>query len=108
MQTQDIETKPAPNKAWAVIDARMKNIVNASHISQIEKLRAERMKLALELVYHAKDIYISYGKKGISIKVDQGKVSDRKNLRMLEDGWTKDGVTKRRSEQGVIYRFKLV
>jgi hypothetical protein len=107
MQTKDIETKAAPNKAWAFVDARMKNTVNASRIPHSEKIRAERMKLALELVYHAKDIYISYGKKGISVKVDQPEVSDHKNLNLLEGDWSKVGVTKKRSEQGVIYRFKL-
>jgi hypothetical protein len=108
MQTKDIETKAAPNKVWAVMDAKMRNIINASHIAHSEKIRAERMKLALELVYHAKGIYISYGKKGISVKVDEPKVCDRKSLRLLEGDWTKVGVTKKRSEQGVIYRFKLV
>ena len=105
MKATVIDTVEAPNKWWAAHDARMKNIANASKYSEKDKIRAERMKVVLEMVYKAKAVYISYGKTGISIKVDHAVVLDRKNLRLLEKDWTAEGVTKRQSEQGVIYRF---
>ena len=105
MKATVIDNVEAPNKWWAAHDARMKNIANASKYSEKDKIRAERMKVVLEMVYKAKGVYISYGKTGISIKVDHAVVFDRKNLRLLEKDWTAAGVTKRQSEQGVIYRF---
>ena len=105
MKANQIDNVEAPNKWWAAHDARMKNIVNASKYSEKDKIRAERMKLALEMVYHADGVFISYGKTGISIKVNHAVILDRKNLRLLEKDWTAQGVVKRQSDQGVIYRF---
>jgi len=106
MKACTIDTQEAPNKWWAAQDARMRNIVNMSQYSESDKIRAERMKLALELVYSAKSVYIAFGKKGISLKVDNAEVRDRKNLKLLETDWTTAGVVKKISPQGVIYRIK--
>lgn len=106
MKACTIDTQEAPNKWWAAQDARMRNIVNMSQYSESDKIRAERMKLALELVYSAKSVYIAFGKKGISLKVDGADVRDRKNLKLLEADWTTAGVVKKISPQGVIYRIK--
>ena len=105
MRATNLDTQEAPNKWWAARDARMRNIANASHYSEQVRVRAERMRWALELVYAAKNIYVAFGKKGISIKVDAAVVKDPKNLRLLEQDWTQAGVNKRVSAQGVIYRF---
>lgn len=105
MRTAVLETQEAPNKWWAFQDARMRNIANQSRYSQKDQVRAERMKMALGLVYSAKNIYVAYGKRGISIKVDGARVKDIKNLALLEADWTLQGVAKRVSDQGVIYRF---
>ena len=104
MKTSIINTEEAPNKRWAAQDARMRNIANKSHYSQAVQVQIERMKMALTLVYSAKNIYDSYGKKGISIKVDGAYVKDNKGLAMLEQDWTRDGFIKKVSAQGVIYR----
>ena len=106
MRTLVLKTEEAPNKWWAAQDARMRNLANQSHYTEAAKIRAERMKLALELVYSAKSVYVAFGKKGISLKVDAATVRDRKNLRLLEQDWEQQGVEKRVSAQGVIYRFK--
>jgi hypothetical protein len=105
MKACNIDTQEAPNKWWAAQDARMRNIVNMSRYSDAEKVRAERMKLALELAYFAKSVYIAFGKKGISVKVDGAEVRDRKNLKLLEAEWTTAGIVKKISPQGVIYRL---
>jgi len=106
MKACTIDTQEAPNKWWAAQDACMRNIVNMSQYSESDKIRAERMKLALELVYSAKSVYIAFGKRGISLKVDNAEVRDRKNLKLLETDWTTAGVVKKISPQGVIYRIK--
>lgn len=105
MKTAVLDTQEAPNKWWAAQDARMRNIANKSHFSEKEQVRAERMKMVLELVYASKSVYVAFGKKGISIKVDGARVVDNKNLALLEQDWTAQGVTKKVSEQGVIYRL---
>lgn len=105
MKQTVLDTQEAPNKWWAARDAQMRNIANKSHHTEQSKIRAERMKLALELVYAGKQFYIAYGKRGISIKIDRAIVRDNKNLALLERDWTASGVTKKVSAQGIIYRL---
>jgi allophanate hydrolase subunit 1 len=107
MRTQSIETNEAlaQNKWIAFRDATMRNAVNSTKHSSANKLRAERMKLALEVVYATQEVYINYGKKGISVKVEGNRVADRKNLSSLEEQWESTGVVKKVSGQGIIYRF---
>ena len=66
MQTININTEEASVKWWAARDAHMKSLANATHYSDSDKLRAERMKYVLELAYKTDNIYIAYGKKGKS------------------------------------------
>lgn len=106
MKMQSLNTQEAPNKWWAARDARIRNYANSTLYSQSQRTAAERMKLALEMVYYAKNIYIAYGKTGISLKVDGAKVRDCKELGLLEAGWSIVGFIKRVSPQGVIYRFQ--
>ena len=105
MQAMTLDTKEADFKWWAAQDARMRNIKNASTWTDADKTRAERMKLGLALVYGNKQIYIAYGKRGISIKVDGAYVVDRKNLALLEQDYDKVGIKKKITPQGVIYNI---
>jgi hypothetical protein len=107
MHTEFWQTEEAPNKWWAWQDAHMRNAVNSTLYDQKQKIAAERRKLALELVYAAKNVYIAYGKKGISIKVDRPLVRDKKELRLLENLWTTQGVIKRTTPQGITYRWTV-
>ena len=107
MKTVDLDTKEAPNKWWAARDARMRNYANSTRYSNTQKIAAERMKLALELVYAARAVHIAYGKTGVSLKVDRGFVRDRKELSLLEQGWAAAGVIKKVSAQGVLYRMSV-
>ena len=86
MRTQELATQEAPNKWWAARDARMRNYANSTRYTEQQKIAAERMKLALELVYSAKAVYIAYGKTGISLKVDGARVRDRRELALMEEG----------------------
>ena len=93
--------------AWfAARDAALRSAVNASLFSDAQKVKAERMKLALELVYAAKEISITNCKKWIRVKVHGGVVRDKKVLKELENDWTNDGITKSVTAQGVIYHLK--
>jgi hypothetical protein len=107
MKTVKLDTQEAPNKWWAARDARMRNYANSTRYTEFQRIAAERMKLALELVYRAKGIYIAYGKKGISLKVDQPRVIDRHELALLEAGWDQAGFVKKVTAQGVTYRLNV-
>jgi hypothetical protein len=108
MQVRDIDTQSAGQYAYAAaLNARMNNAVNASHFSDAQKLLAERMKLALEMVYSGA-VYLNYRKKQITLKVEQPQVRDRKMLKVLETDWTGLGVVKRVSAQGVNYRISQI
>ena len=105
MHTRLINTEEAPNKRYAALDRRMRNIVNSSHYTLAERTRAQRMQLALELCYAGVVYEPSYGTTGVSIKV-VGFVSRKRDLAALESEWAAAGVIKKVSPQGTIYRFK--
>lgn len=105
MFTSVLKTEESSNKRGAYIDARMRNLVGKSTYSYSDQTRAERMKIVLELVYNARDIYINYRKRFIAVKVDGASVANSKNLRELEAEWTLQGITKAVSAQGVVYRI---
>jgi hypothetical protein len=105
MQERDSEYKSAGKFAWfAARDARMKSVVNASLFTESQKIKAERVKLALEMVYSCEDVTITNCKKWIRVKVHNGKVRDRRNLGLFEQDWTAAGITKMLTGQGIIYR----
>lgn len=105
MKAVKLATEDAPYKAAAAIDARMRNIAGASHYPQAKKIRAERVKYALELVYNAANIFINYRQKFIAVKVSAPTVYNKKDLALLEGDWTKEGITKHETAQGIIYRI---
>jgi len=105
MRTVELDTREATNKWWAARDARMRNYANSTRYADSVKIRAERMKLVLEMLYAARAVYIAYGKRGVSLKVDRAHVRDRKELATMEALWASEGIVKKVSEQGVIYRF---
>lgn len=104
MKAMETEHKDAGKFAWfALRDASMKSAVNASLFTDAQKVKAERVKLGLELVYSAENITITNCKKWIRVKVHNGTVRDRKGLQMLESDWEKSGITKSQTNQGIIY-----
>jgi hypothetical protein len=105
MFVTETEHKSAGKFAWyAAKDASMKSAVNASRFTDAQKLKAERVKLALELVYSCEEVKITNCKTWIRVKVLKGLIRDRKNLRLLESDWNKDGIKKVFTDQGIIYR----
>jgi len=104
MQERDSKYKAAGQFAWfAARVARMKSAVNASLFTDAQKIKAERMKVALEMVFSCEEVTITNCKKWIRVKVHKGNVRDKKNLALLEKDWTNDGITKVQTNQGIIY-----
>ena len=109
MQEKELSNKSAGYYAYAAArDARMRNLVESSHYSEQQKILADRMALALELVYWAKGIHINYRKKFIAVKVDRAQVRDRQNLQLLEAEYTLKGYNKISTAQGVTYHIPKV
>jgi hypothetical protein len=109
MKAQELETKSAGYYAYAAArDASMRAIAMWSHYTDKERVRAERMKLGLEMVYNAKGIHINPRGKFIAIKVDQPQVRDRKNLALLEKDYELLSITKVVTEQGITYRIPKI
>ncbi len=108
MLVTETEHKSAGRHAYAAAkDASFKSAVNASRFSDAHKIRAERMKLALELVYSCEVVTIDNCKKWIRVKVHKAMIRDRKNLRLLESDWHLQGVEKVFTKQdAIIYRVK--
>lgn len=108
MKAQTLDNQESPNKSAAAYDARMRNIAMGSTYSQKEKTRADRMRFALELCFNFKEIHINYRQKFIAVKVDDPVVKNRKDLALLEDDWFKEGIAKKKTPQGFIYRIPRV
>jgi hypothetical protein len=105
MFVTESEHKSAGKFAWfAAKDASMKSAVNASRFTDAQKLKAERVKLALELMYSGEEVKITNCKTWIRVKVLNGLIRDRKKLRSLEDTWNLEGIKKVFTKQGIIYR----
>jgi hypothetical protein len=109
MKAQELDTKSAGYYAYAAMrDASMRAIAMWSHYTAQERVRAERIKIGLEMVYNAKGIHINPRGKFIAIKVDQPRVRDRKNLALLEQDYELLAITKVVTEQGVTYRIPKI
>lgn len=108
MFVTETEHKAAGKHAWfAAKDASMNHAINASRFTQEQHVRAERVKLALELVYSCEKVLVHNNKTFIRVKVINGTVRDRKNLRLLESDWAKEGIEKVHTDTGaIIYRVK--
>lgn len=91
---------------WAARDASMKSAMNASRFTEETKVRADRVKQALQLVYSYSDITITNTKTWIRVKVHDAYIKDRKNLRELEAQWAAQNITKVLTKQGIIYRIR--
>ena len=106
MNESEKDYKPAGQWAWfAERDARMRSAVNSTTFSDAQKLKAERVKLALEMVYSAEKVFIEFRKKFISVKVHKAQVRDRKGLALLEMCYQIEGLEKVKTSQGVTYRI---
>ena len=106
MIARELDTKEAPFKWVAARDAAIKSYAASTLYTETQKIRAERIKLGLEMVYSAKNIFITYRQKFVTIKLDQARVKDSKTLKLLEQDYEKlGGITKVLTDQGITYRI---
>jgi len=105
MKTATLHTEEASNKYAAYMNARVRSYAASTGYTDKQKIEAERMKVVLSIVYMFKDIYVTYRKKFITVKLDQARVSDRVSLSELEAEWMLRGISKAVTPQGVIYRI---
>jgi hypothetical protein len=109
MKTVSLDTKEAPNKWWALQDRRMRNYVNSTLYTEAQRVRMERLRLALELCVRGTVYAVSFGKRSASVKVQAGAVVVyRRELEALEADWTKEGIYKKVSAQGFQYHLTRV
>lgn len=109
MKEKELDTVDAGYFAFAAArNARMRATAMWSHYTDAERVRAERMKLGLELCYSAKGFYINPRNKFIAIKIDNPVVKDRKNLNLLEKDYEAEGITKVLTKQGITYRIAKI
>ena len=105
MKSTELDTKAAPYAWIAARDAAIRSYAASTAYTEAQKVRAERMKLGLEMVYAARAAFVTYRKKFVAIKLDQARVRDRHALALLEKDYEKCGdVTKIVTDQGVTYR----
>ena len=106
MNEKETNHKSAGQFAWfAERDARLRSAVNSSLFSEKQKLRAEQVKLGLEMVFNAEKVYIEFRKKFISVKVNKPTLKDRKGLALLEMCYKNEGFEKCITSQGFTYRL---
>ena len=105
MQTTTLDTKEATNAFFAARDARMRNYAMSSTYSAKERLRAEQIKLGLECVYRVTEVHINYRQKFIAVKLSNAIVRDRASVADLEAFYASQGIVKRETAQGTIYRI---
>ena len=106
MRQLETEHKSAGQFAWfAQRDARMRSAVNSSLYTEKQKVRAERLKMALGLFVRAEEIFIEYRKTFISVKVHKPRLVNRKELAMIEGDWSKENIVKVMTSQGFTYRL---
>ena len=106
MKAKQIRNQEADEsqKYGAWLNARMTSQVNKTTWSAAKQLAATRMQLALETCYKAKEVYVTFRKTVISVKVDHPSgVYDRKGLKALEEHYTQQGYKKKKSAQGITY-----
>lgn len=106
MRTVVLNTEESSNKWWSLQDRRMRNHANKTLYTQAQQIRLERIKLALEMVVSGIVYEVSFGKRGASVKVQNGaRVTDNKMLALLEQDWAKEGIFKKVSAQGFQYHM---
>jgi hypothetical protein len=105
IQVIETEYKAAGRYAFfAARDAEFRSVLNASKFSNQLKLKAERMKLVLEMIYACDKVTITYCKKWARVKVHNARARDKKQINEFEADWGKDDIKKVLTDQGIIYR----
>ena len=106
MRAQELDTVATTNGFYAMLaykDALRINSNYKSTYSDDAIKTAVSAEALLTLAYKFNNSYINYRKNGISIKLNNAIVRERKALREVEEVLEEKGFTKRASAQGIIY-----
>lgn len=104
MQASKIATRETENKAAAFLDAKARSYAASTHYTEQERNQAERVRIGLSMVYDAEAIYVTYRKKFVAIKLENARVTNKRQLADLETYYANQGIEKVESPQGIIYR----
>lgn len=105
MQETTLDTQRAPCAFFAARDARMRNYAQSSTYTEAQRRRAEQVRLGLGLAYSADEIHINYRGKFIAVKLANARVRDRATQMAVEAMYALEGIVKRVTAQGIIYRI---
>lgn len=107
IKTAVLDTQEAPTKWFAAKDRHLRNSVNKSLYSAKQVGRAIRLADALRDLYDG-TFYDepSYGTTGISVKVGNPSVKRKALLAAYEKSLEAEGITKKVTAQGILYRIK--
>ena len=96
-------------KVAAFLDARMKSAAAKSSYSHAQQLAADRLQMGLQACYECTEVYVTYRKQFISVKVDHPTdIIDKAGLAIREKDWENMGYVKKVTDQGITYRIPKV
>lgn len=105
IETKEYKHKDAGRFAFfAARDAAFRSAKNKFNFDDVQKLRADRIKASLEMLYSYSDIKLDYCTRHIRIKLITPHVRDKKMLKELESQWADQGIVRVKTAQGLIYR----
>ena len=109
LKQRELDTKSAGRFAFAAArDANRYSDECRMLYTAKERAQAETLCDIVTMAYAGKQVYITFRKTFISIKVDAPIVRDRKIVRELEEICTENGYVKARSAQGLAYQIPNV
>lgn len=105
MQSKFLNTEDSGfNASKVAYRARMYHLGHQSTFTQKQLVRAERIKIAMEMVYKAKNFFVTCRKTGICVKVDGiAGIVNKSALTQLNKDYTAEGIAIRPTPQGVNY-----
>ncbi len=109
METKEYDSKPACKWAWfAKRDAQFRSAINKTKFSDATHLKVDQMKTVLREIYSYTAVTSDPQIKFVRIKVHNGIPKNAKVVREWEAYWAEQGIVKRKTNQGIIYRIKEV
>ena len=106
IKTAVLDNTEAPSPYWAAMDRQRRNTNNKSLYSTAEITRAIRLQDALRGFYSGTFYEPSWGVYGVSVKIGDPLIKERKALREYEAHLAEEGIIKKTTQQGVLYRIK--
>ena len=105
IETIETKHKDAGRFAFfAARDADFRSAMNKSRFDDKQKLKADRMKQILGMLYSYQEIKLDFCIRHIRIKMINPDVKNKKMLKEMESQWADEGIVRVKTKQGLIYR----